>query len=57
LKQMLSASQRIFIAGAGILRTISAPSVGPALRQRTIASTRGLGQQVDRLLDEDRDRR
>jgi plasmid stability protein len=48
---------RASAAGAGILRTISAPSVDPALRQQTIASTRGLGQQVDRLLDEDRDRR
>lgn len=47
---------RAAAAAAGTLRTTAARPVSPARRQRLIASTRGLGAQLDRLLDEERDR-
>jgi len=43
-------------AAAGALCTIDAPPVSAARRRRILASTRGLGEQVDRLLDEERAR-
>jgi plasmid stability protein len=43
-------------AALGILRTVDAPPVSPEDRRRAIESTRGLGPQLDRLLNEDRDR-
>jgi plasmid stability protein len=43
-------------AALGMLSAVDAPPVGTAERKRVIASTRGLGAIVDRLIDEDRDR-
>lgn len=40
----------------GMLREVDAPPVSEADRERIIASTRGLGPVVDRLIDEERDR-
>jgi len=52
---------RASAARAGHLDRAAVPPVQPrveaALRDRIIASTRGLGPQVDHLLDEDRDPR
>ncbi len=43
-------------AALGILSEVDAPQVGDAERKRIIASTRGLGPILDRLIDEDRNR-
>jgi hypothetical protein len=43
-------------AALGMLNDVQAPPVSDRDRQRILASTRGLGQVVDRILDEDRDR-
>jgi plasmid stability protein len=42
-------------AAAGTLRPVQARQVSAARRRRTIASTRGLGQQVDHLLAQERE--
>ena len=47
---------RAAAAAAGTLRGVDARSVGAGRRRRIVASTRGLGAQVDRLLAEERDR-
>lgn len=47
---------RATAAAAGALRSFDAPPVSAARRRRILASTRGLGEQVDRLLDEERAR-
>ncbi|MEB3032059.1 FitA-like ribbon-helix-helix domain-containing protein [[Mycobacterium] nativiensis] len=47
---------RAAAAASGALRTASAPTVSPARRQRILASTRGLGAQLDRLLADERER-
>src|ERR1700736_5330218 len=47
---------RAAAAAMGTLRSVDAPSVSAARRRRIVASTRGLGAQVDRLLAEERDR-
>lgn len=47
---------RAAAAAAGSLRSSQRRSVSAARRRRVLASTRGLGPQVDRLLDEDRER-
>jgi HicB family len=47
---------RAAAAAAGTLSPTQARRVSAARRRRIIESTRGLGQQVDRLLDEERDR-
>jgi hypothetical protein len=39
-----------------LAREIPAPQMSKAERERIIASTRGLGQIADRLINEDRDR-
>jgi plasmid stability protein len=43
-------------AALGMLREFDAPQVSEAERKRIIASTRGIGPIVDRLIDEDRGR-
>jgi plasmid stability protein len=43
-------------AALGMLSKLDAPAVSEAERERIVASTRGLGPIVDRLLDEDRGR-
>jgi plasmid stability protein len=43
-------------AGLGLLREISAEPVSPARRRRVVASTRGTGPVLDRLLAEERER-
>lgn len=40
----------------GVLQPTSAPPVRPARRHRILASTRGLGPVLDRLLAEERER-
>lgn len=47
---------RAAAAAAGTLRGIQARRVSEARRRRIVASTRGLGPRVDRLLAEDRER-
>ena len=47
---------RAAAAAAGTLRPIQARRVSAARRRRVIASTRGLGRQVDRLLARERER-
>lgn len=47
---------RAAAASAGSFKPTQAPPVSPEFRRRAIASTRGLGPQADRLLDEERDR-
>lgn len=44
-------------AALGILSEVHAPPVSETERERIIASTRGLGPILDRLIDEDRDDR
>lgn len=50
------AKLRAAAAASGALRTMSARPVSAARRQRAIASTRGLGAQLDRLLADERER-
>jgi plasmid stability protein len=47
---------RAAAAAAGTLRALPARPVSAARRRRIIASTRGLGRQVDRLLAQERER-
>lgn len=47
---------RAAAAAAGTLRATAARPMSPARRRRVIASTHGLGAQLDRLLDEGRER-
>jgi plasmid stability protein len=47
---------RAAAAAAGTLRSVQARRVSTARRRRIIASTRGLGPQVDRLLAQERER-
>jgi plasmid stability protein len=47
---------RAAAAAAGTLRSVQARRVGAERRRRIIASTRGLGQQVDRLVGQERER-
>lgn len=47
---------RAAAAASGVLRTLTARPVSAARRQRVIASTRGIGTQLDHLLDDERDR-
>lgn len=47
---------RAAAAAAGILRSRPGPGLSPEVRERAIASTKGLGQVIDRILDEDRGR-
>lgn len=44
-------------AALGMLSEVDATPVGETERERIIASTRGLGQILDRLIDADRDDR
>lgn len=44
-------------AATGLLQQAPAPALKPAKRKAAVESTRGLGPVLDRLLDEDRDRR
>ena len=41
-------------AALGMLSEVGAPEVSEAERERVIASTRGVGPILDRLIDEDR---
>ena len=50
------AKLRAAAAASGTLQTMTARPVSAARRQRAIASTRGLGAQLDRLLADERDR-
>lgn len=50
------AKLRAAATASGALRTVTADPVRAARRQRAIASTRGLGAQLDRLLADERDR-
>ncbi|HEU4360141.1 MAG TPA: toxin-antitoxin system HicB family antitoxin [Mycobacterium sp.] len=50
------AQVRAAAAASGALRTTSARAVSPARRQRILASTRGLGAQLDQLLADERER-
>jgi plasmid stability protein len=43
-------------AALGMLSELDAPPVSKAERERILASTRGIGPILDRLIDEDRDR-
>jgi plasmid stability protein len=43
-------------AALGVLSEVNAPPVSEVDRKRIIASTRGLGPTLDRLIDEERDR-
>jgi plasmid stability protein len=47
---------RAAAAAAGTLRSVQARRVSTARRRRIIASTRGLGPQVDRMLAQERER-
>ncbi len=47
---------RATAAATRMLRSVPAKSVSPARRRRIIASTKGTGPILDRLLTEDRDR-
>jgi len=47
---------RAAAAAAGTLNQVPGRQVGEAERRKIIASTRGLGEQVDRLLVEERER-
>jgi plasmid stability protein len=47
---------RAAAAAAGTLRPVQSRRVSTARRTRIIASTRGLGHQVDRLLAQERER-
>jgi plasmid stability protein len=47
---------RAAAAAAGLLRSVPAKPVTPARRRRVIASTKGTGPILDRLLAEERDR-
>jgi hypothetical protein len=47
---------RAAAAAAGTLRPVPAARVGAARRRRILASTKGLGPQLDRLLAEERER-
>lgn len=44
-------------AALGMLSEVDAPEMSTAERERIIASTRGIGPVLDRLIDEDRDDR
>jgi len=44
-------------AALGMLRVVHAPRVSEAERKRIVASTRGIGPILDRLIDEDRNDR
>jgi plasmid stability protein len=44
-------------AALGMLSEVDAPPMSKAERERIIASTRGIGPVLDRLIDEDRDNR
>lgn len=50
------AQVRAAATAAGTLRAVSARPVSAARRRRITESTRGLGQQVDRLLAQERER-
>ncbi|MDD7811559.1 toxin-antitoxin system HicB family antitoxin [Mycobacterium sp. CSUR Q5927] len=50
------AKLRAAAAASGVLRTMPARPMSVARRQRIIASTRGLGEQLDRLLADERER-
>ncbi|OBF98951.1 hypothetical protein A5772_14025 [Mycolicibacter sinensis] len=50
------AKLRAAAAASGALRTMPARPMSAARRQRAIASTCGLGAQLDRLLADERDR-
>jgi plasmid stability protein len=43
-------------AAAGILRETKATPVDPARRRQVVASTKGLGPVLDRILDDERNR-
>lgn len=47
---------RAAAVASGALSVVPARAVGAARRRRIVESTRGLGAQVDRLIDEERDR-
>jgi plasmid stability protein len=47
---------RSALAAAGAARTVAAPRITGAKRRRILASTAGLGPQVDRLIADERDR-
>jgi len=47
---------RAAAAASGVLRTTPGPTVNAARRRRILASTRGLGAQLDRMLADERDR-
>lgn len=47
---------RAAATGSGVLSDVEATRVTAARRRLVLASTRGLGPQVDRLLDDERDR-
>ena len=51
------AQLRAAAAAAGTLRQVAAHPAGTDRRRQIIESTRGLGPQIDRLLDHERDRR
>jgi hypothetical protein len=51
-----SARLRATAAAAGMLRATPTSRMSAARRSRIIGSTRGLGQQVDRLLADERER-
>lgn len=48
---------RAAAAAAGALRTVEARPLSAARRRRALDQMRGLGPQLDRLLDEERERR
>ena len=41
---------------SGVLRESEAPALSDAERSQILASTKGMGQVIDRILDEDRNR-
>ena len=47
---------RIRAAALGVLRETPAPAISEATRAEILASTKGMGQVIDNLLAEDRDR-
>lgn len=47
---------RAAAVASGVFETVDAPALGEARRRSAVASTRGLGPVVDRLLAEERDR-
>lgn len=47
---------RAIAASAGLLRTFHASPVSAERRREIIESTRGFGPQIDRILDEERER-